>query len=119
MSDKIESTTADRFEDYSIRILGLKQVDEVRLRSTVSPELISIRKKRDSTDMLNAIVGIFPSADYSNITTFIESLDYEIHCDVFLSVSSESDSEIVDVPDYVSRVIRQVPFPLVISYTCT
>ena len=40
-------------------------------------------------------------------------------CDVFVSISTHRDTEIVDVPRIVNRIIKKVNCQVVFSFTCT
>ena len=39
-------------------------------------------------------------------------------CDVFVSVSTDRDTEIVDVPKIVNRIIKEIDCRVVFSFTC-
>ncbi|VAW79570.1 hypothetical protein MNBD_GAMMA15-1281 [hydrothermal vent metagenome] len=43
----------------------------------------------------------------------------EESCDIFLSISTGSDTEIWDVPNIVNQMLKNIDCPLTFSFTCT
>ncbi|MBK7365272.1 MAG: hypothetical protein IPI97_09885 [Nitrosomonas sp.] len=63
-------------------------------------------------------IRLVENTDYQSLVNYVQGFNGKLNHDFFISVSSEKDSEIVEVPNNVVEFIRSVGGKLHFSYTC-
>ena len=108
-----------RVEDYSLRFINVSLEDVEPMKDFFPKEVFSIRRYFKDRSRYVAVVDLKEGLDYRAIERFMREHVQGVDCDVFVSVSTESDNEIVDVPAYVVDFIRKINSRLTFSFTVT
>src|SRR3990167_1685722 len=105
---------------YSFRIIGVTDEELSKLVGKV-PEGVGFRKGRDHKDrdkkLLRIILDENTRAD--SLTCLISDLPERTYRDFLVSVASPQESLVVEVPEYVLSLYREVGGAFCFSYTCT
>ncbi|WP_321397764.1 hypothetical protein [Emcibacter sp.] len=102
---------------YYIRIRTIPHVQAVKLQQIYCSDGIIYRERKDGAGV-NMIVQIIEGKDYFFLREVIEGLDFvKENYDLFISIVSEWDTRIIDVPEYVAEVAKLIDAPYVFSYT--
>lgn len=100
--------------DVSFRLLKLNKLQAHTLeREVVNSSTYYVEDK-------NCYVGIIPLTEdiFDPLMIFFERQQINIaDCDIFLSVLSDKDTNIVDVPSSVNKMLKHINCKLVFSYT--
>ncbi|MGE6451152.1 hypothetical protein ACQKC5_01975 [Shewanella baltica] len=98
----------------SFRFLALseEQADELKATGLLSRFGVHFKTKK--------ITGLIPLSSSSTvgISEFIKKHGIEVSdTDIFISFSTEYDSRIIDIPDFVNEAILKIGSKMVLSYT--
>ena len=98
----------------SFRFLKLNKLQAYTLKREVAESSTKYIEKKDS------FVGTVPLREelFDSLIIFFERQKISIdECDIFVSVFSEKDSEVVDIPFTVNKMLKYINCKLVFSYT--
>ncbi len=97
--------------DFSIRIGGIKEMIIENFKQSFPEIKIDTKALRNDPDNHVLTFQLNSRLNYKKLCTFVENIknsEYE-RFDIFMSVTSEIDNCIVDMPDFVLKAIRELP----------
>lgn len=100
---------------YSIRFIDINNETAELLTKEFTGSEITLRKSRSDAQKLIFTVSIDPRT--AKIVRDVIELVAAKKIDIFMSVLPEIDSEILEVPKYVSSLLGLEPIELTLSYT--
>lgn len=101
--------------DYSIRFIEISSETVELLKKYFSGMEFTLRKSRRDSEKLVFTAPI--NHQTSRVVREIINLIEAKKIDIFISVLQELDSEILEIPQYVSSLLGLEPIELTLSYT--
>ncbi|MCU7891433.1 MAG: hypothetical protein KZQ78_07400 [Candidatus Thiodiazotropha sp. (ex Ustalcina ferruginea)] len=99
---------------YSLRLVGIEESTIKDFKITFPNIEVEYRKKKGSKFIL--IFEMNSKLDYSAINDYFNKYCTYEKLDIFVSITSETDNYIVDLPEYVIQAIRKLPAKVCISF---
>ena len=102
---------------YYIRIGPISENKAQEIKRKYSSEYITSHKKRDNSGFTIS-VKIIDGVNYCFLKEMLNTMQIERdNYDLFVSVITESDTEIIEIPEYVERVAKLIAAQYVFSFT--
>ena len=103
---------------FSFRVIGISRSEAETIGALGSGYDFRVTKYFKDKNLYVFSLKIVPNIDYSQLWEFTKNLN-EVKYDVFVSVSTRSDTMIVDVPEFVTKFVRETSCQLTFSFTVT
>lgn len=103
--------------DFSLRFISVSIPEVQPILDGLPSDIARVRPYHKDKSKMVIVLDLKESLDYEALSASInqnaDGLDY----DIFVSVRSESDSEIIDIPDHVVGLVRETKSRLTFSFT--
>lgn len=109
----------EREEEYSLRFINVSLKSIELLRAGMPECILKSRRYYKDRSHYVGVIDLSEDLNYAQIEKFLDEYTNEMDYDIFVSISSSSDSEIVDIPVYIVDFIRNTNSRLTFSYTVT
>lgn len=103
--------------DFSLRFISISMQDVQSILDELPSEIVSVRPYCKDKSKLVVVLDLNENLDYEALSTSIKKKASDLDYDIFVSVTSEADSEIIDIPDYVVNLVRKTNSRLTFSFT--
>jgi len=100
---------------YSLRVFGVSPVLIDQVEKSVSKQKITVRKYFKDKTKLVLVVELEDGDDLETLAKIVSLAT--VKYDLFISMNSESDSEILEVPKYILKFLRATDAELTCSFT--
>ncbi|MGI2899508.1 hypothetical protein [Shewanella algae] len=106
--------------DYSIRFIGLdsKELDELEESKDIDSMSTSVGRYFKDKSKYNLIVKLTRATDVNKLATII-NLKKNFNIDLFISVSSNIDNQIIELPGFIVELIALTKLRVNLSFTFT
>jgi hypothetical protein len=102
--------------DYSIRLLGIKKSSLVFLEKELLEFNFTKMDYFKNPENFVFVIDIDDKFDLSKLKSCLKEVN-ECKIDLFVSIFSEVDSDIIDVPPLINKLIKDLKLSVTLSYT--
>ncbi len=102
--------------DFSIRFIGISEGAVSKLKQLFKEEHLNIRKYYKDKRFYVAVYDLNENCDAQKINSALVEIE-EGEKDIFVSIVSSCDSDIIDIPDFVKQYLLVPGVGMKISFT--